>query len=112
RSGRSMEQGAHVEFDSSDLVRTLCGGHNENLKLIERRLGVHVGQRGAHLLVGGEPSAVAFTEKLLQELYGLLEAGYRLYPEDIDQAIKVLSNNPGTGLKEIFLDTVFVSNRR
>ncbi len=107
-----MEQGARVEFDNSDLVRSLCGGHNENLKLIERRLGVHVGQRGSQLLVGGEPSAVAFTEKLLQELYGLLKAGYPLYAEDIDQAIKILSNNPGTGLKEIFLDTVFVSNRR
>ncbi|MFN7132933.1 MAG: PhoH family protein [Myxococcales bacterium] len=107
-----MEQGARVEFDNSDLVRALCGGHNENLKLIERRLGVTVGQRGSQLLVGGEPSAVGFTEKLLQELYGLLKAGYPLYPEDIDQAIKVMANNPGVALKEIFLDTVFVSNRK
>ena len=107
-----MEQPGRVEFDSNDLVRSLCGGHNENLKLIEKRLGVTVGQRGAQLLVGGEPSAVAFAERLLRELYGLLKAGYPLYLEDIEQGIKVLSASPEASLKEIFLDTVFVSSRR
>ncbi len=106
-----MEQPARVEFDDNDLVRSLCGGHNENLKLIERRLGVSVGQRGAHLLVAGEPSAVAFADRLLRQLYGLLQTGYRLYPEDIDQAIKVLANGEAQ-LEEIFLDTVFISSRK
>ncbi|MGI5865614.1 MAG: PhoH family protein, partial [Myxococcales bacterium] len=109
---RRMEQPARVEFDDNDLVRTLCGGHNENLRLIERRLGVSVGQRGSNLLVAGEPSAVGFADRLLRELYGLLCAGYRLYPEDIEQAIKVLSGDSAASLKEIFLDTVFVSSRR
>jgi phosphate starvation-inducible PhoH-like protein len=107
-----MEQPARVEFDDNDLVRTLCGGHNENLKLIERRLGVSVGQRGANLLVAGEPGAVAFANKLLRELYALLRVGYRLYPEDIEQAIKVLASDGSASLKDIFLDTVFISSRR
>jgi phosphate starvation-inducible PhoH-like protein len=106
------QQPARVEFEDNDLVRTLCGGHNENLKLIERRLGVQVGQRGAHLLVAGEPTAVAFADRLLRQLYGLLRTGYRIYPEDIEQAIKVLSNGDSATLKDIFLDTVFVSSRK
>ncbi len=106
------QQPARVEFEDNDLVRSLCGGHNENLKLIERRLGVQVGQRGAHLLVAGEPGAVAFADRLLRQLYGLLGAGYRIYLEDIEQAIKVLSNGDSASLKDIFLDTVFVSSRK
>jgi phosphate starvation-inducible PhoH-like protein len=107
-----MEQPARVEFEDNDLVRTLCGGHNENLRLIERRLGVTVGQRGSNLLVAGEPSAVGFTDRLLRQLYELLSAGYRLYPEDVEQAIKVLSGDGAAKLEEIFLDTVFVSSRK
>jgi len=107
-----MEQPARVEFDNNDLVRTLCGGHNENLRLIERRLGVSVGQRGSNLVVAGEPTAVGFADRLLRELYRLLVAGYRLYPEDIEQAIKVLSSDGEAKLEEIFLDTVFISSRK
>ena len=107
-----MEQPAKVEFENNDLVRTLCGGHNENLRLIERRLGVTVGQRGSNLLVAGEPTAVGFADRLLRGLYELLSAGYRLYPEDVEQAIKVLSGDGSAKLEEIFLDTVFVSSRK
>ncbi|HEY3452200.1 MAG TPA: PhoH family protein [Myxococcales bacterium] len=108
-----MEQPARVEFDDNDLVQALCGGHNENLKLIERRLGVTVGQRGANLLVAGEPPAVELAQRLLKELYGLLRGGYKLYPDDVEQAIKlVVGGGQGASLKDIFLDTVFVSSRR
>jgi len=106
------QQPARGEFEDHELVRTLCGGHNENLKLIERRLGVSGGQRGAHFLVAGEPTAVAFAQRLLQELYGLLHSGYRLYPEDVEQAIKVLSGDGSAKLRDIFMDTVFVSSRK
>jgi len=106
------QQPARVEFDDDELVRSLCGGHNEHLKLIERRLGVTVGQRGSHLLVAGEPGAVALAQKLLHELYALLRSGYQLYPEDVEQALKVMSLGDGAALKDIFLDTVFVSSRK
>jgi phosphate starvation-inducible PhoH-like protein len=107
-----MEKAARVEFDSNDLVRSLCGGNSENLKLIERRLGVTLGQRGSALLIGGEPPAVAFADRLLRELYDLLKAGYPLYLEDLEQAIKLLAGSSDVSLKDIFLDTVFVSSRR
>jgi len=107
-----MERPARVEFDDNDLVQALCGSHNENLKLVERRLGVSVGQRGAHLLVAGEPAAVQLAQKLLRELYALLRGGYRLYPEDVEQAIKLLSSSQDAALGDIFLDTVFVSSRK
>ncbi len=107
-----MEPAVRVEFDDDARVRALCGGHNENLKLIERRLGVTLGHRGAHLYVAGEASAVAFAGRLLRELYDLLGAGYHLYAEDVEQAIKVLSAGEPGGLKDVFLDAVFVSSRR
>ena len=43
----------HVEISDVELARALAGTHNENLKIIERRLGVKVGQRGTELHVSG-----------------------------------------------------------
>src|SRR5438270_5625919 len=94
-----------VEFEDNRLVQALVGSQGTHLKLIERRLGVQVAQRGGQLFVGGDPSAVAQTQRLLTELYELLKRGYPLYAEDVEQAIRVLGADPSAHLRDIFLDT-------
>jgi phosphate starvation-inducible PhoH-like protein len=103
-------QTARLEFQDNDKVRVLCGTHNEHLKLVERRLGVQVGSRGGQLVVSGQDvTRVQQAENLLRELYELVEGGYPLYLEDVDQATKLAGQN--VPLKEIFGDTVYVSAR-
>src|SRR5574340_1259414 len=99
-----------LEFPDNDKVRALCGAHNEYLKLIEKRLGVQLGLRGAQIVVAAaEEARLRMAESLLKELYELVEAGYPLYLEDLDQATKLAGQ--GVPLKDIFGDTVFVSSR-
>jgi phosphate starvation-inducible PhoH-like protein len=101
---------ARLEFPDNDRVRALCGAHSENLKLMEKRLGVQLGTRGGQIVIAGaEEGRVRLAEGLLRELYGLLEEGYPLYLEDVDQATKLAGQ--GVPLREIFGDTVFVSSR-
>jgi phosphate starvation-inducible PhoH-like protein len=100
-----------VEFEDNRLVQALVGGQGTHLKLIEKRMGVQVAQRGGHLFVGGPPEAVATAQRLLEQLYGLLKSGYPLYAEDVEQAIRIVMADPAAQLKDIFLDTVFVSAR-
>jgi phosphate starvation-inducible PhoH-like protein len=89
-NGRHLMKQIHV--DDNDLMRVLAGSHNENLKLIERRLGVKVGQRGTELNVSGPDDAAAFAERLLTQLTELVKAGRPLFKEDVEQAIKVLGH--------------------
>jgi phosphate starvation-inducible PhoH-like protein len=101
---------ARLEFPDNDKVRALCGAHNEHLKLVERRLGVQLGLRGGQVVIAApEEARVRLAESLVKELYELVEAGYPLYLEDVDQATKLAGQ--GVPLKEIFGDTVFVSSR-
>jgi phosphate starvation-inducible protein PhoH and related proteins len=101
---------SRLDFPDNDKVRALCGAHNEHLKLIEKRLGVQLGLRGGQLVVSApEEARVRLAEGLMKELYELVEEGYPLYLEDIDQATKLAGQ--GVPLKEIFGDTVFVSSR-
>jgi phosphate starvation-inducible PhoH-like protein len=101
---------ARLEFPDNDRVRALCGAHSENLKLVEKRLGVQIGLRGGQIVIAAaEEERVRLAEGLLREIYGLLEDGYPLYLEDVDQATKLAGQ--GVPLREIFGDTVFVSSR-
>jgi phosphate starvation-inducible PhoH-like protein len=101
---------ARLEFPDNDRVRALCGAHSENLKLVEKRLGVQLGLRGGQIVIAAADEArVRLAEGLLREIYGLLEDGYPLYLEDVDQATKLAGQ--GVPLREVFGDTVFVSSR-
>jgi len=105
------EPSARLELLDNDGARTLAGGRSENLKLIEQRFGVHIGQRGNVFLISGEPAKVALAEKLLGGLTELIQRKYPLGLEDVEQASKVLLADANADLKDIFLDTVYVTNR-
>jgi phosphate starvation-inducible PhoH-like protein len=105
------EPSARLELLDNDGARTLAGGRSENLKLIEQRFGVHIGQRGNVFLISGAPDRVALAERLLAQLNELIQRKYPLGLEDVEQASKVLLADPAADLKDIFLDTVYVTNR-
>ena len=98
--------------DDQRLANLLFGQQNKHLKQIEQSLGVRIGSKGAELLIEGDHSQVILARQLLRELYALLAEGYPLYPVDIDYAIRILSADSRTSLRDIFLDTIFISARK
>ena len=99
-----------IELPDNDKVRLLCGAHQENLKLVERRTGVQLGSRGNQIVVaGGDEAARALAERVIRELYALVDGGYPLYLEDVDQAAKLVAQ--GESPREVFSDTIYVTAR-
>ncbi|MBL8954939.1 MAG: PhoH family protein [Myxococcaceae bacterium] len=91
-----------IHVDDNDLMRSLAGAHNENLKLVERRLGVKVGQRGTDLsLTGTNDAAVELASELFNQLLEMLKSGRPVFKEDVEQAIKVIGNHDGEKFKDI-----------
>jgi len=97
---------ARLELDDNTVAQTLAGGHNAHFKLIERRCRVQVGSRGTTVVVTGDGPSVQFAERLLGQLVAIIKSGHPLFPEDVDQAIRLLSTHPELDLRSIFLDTV------
>src|SRR5205085_8065715 len=58
-----------------------------------------------------EPDKVVLAEKLLGQLTELIQRKYPLGLEDVEQASKVMLADPAADLKDIFLDTIYVTNR-
>ncbi|MFM2153395.1 MAG: hypothetical protein RL199_1830 [Pseudomonadota bacterium] len=101
-----------IDLPDAGLAQALAGGHNTHLKLIERRCRVQLGLRGSSLVVTGDGPSVQFVQRLVGQLSGLIAAGHPVHPEDVDQAIRLLSTTPDLDLKRLFLDTVVARGNR
>jgi phosphate starvation-inducible protein PhoH and related proteins len=101
-----------VTFSDVELSRQLFGENNSHLQRISENLGVQIQARGNSVHVQGDEITVKLTQNLLTQLYGLLKERYPIYGTDIDYAIRVLSADDRALLKDIFLDTVYITAKK
>jgi phosphate starvation-inducible protein PhoH and related proteins len=73
-----------LELAPADNARlsSMCGPFDQHLRLIERRLGIEIANRGVSFRIVGEPAAAAVGEQVLRELYDAAETE-RLSPESV-----------------------------
>ncbi|MDP2645276.1 MAG: PhoH family protein [Desulfobacterales bacterium] len=102
---------AQLTFPDIHLAQQLFGEHNCNLKRISDTVEATIHTRGNAVVIEGSPIEVRLAQNILQQLYGLLKENYPVYPNDIDYAVRVLSNNDQVNLKNIFLDTVYITSK-
>jgi phosphate starvation-inducible PhoH-like protein len=98
-----------IHFTDDRLLHALFGNNDEHLKVIERALGVRIGTEGHAVIVSGDEVERELAGRVLTQLYALLEKGYPVYASDIDYAIRILSRDRNANLRDIFLDTIYVS---
>jgi phosphate starvation-inducible protein PhoH and related proteins len=101
-----------IPFADNDLARHLFGEHNSHLQRLAEILDVRINARGTTVFVEGQRVLVELAENLLTQLYGLLKNGYPLHPNDIEYAARMLSGNDRINLKDIFLDTVYITAKK
>jgi phosphate starvation-inducible protein PhoH and related proteins len=98
---------AELRFDDARLFRELLGHHDEHVKALERQIGVRIDVTDGTLTLHGDPLETELAGRVLGQLYGLLQQGYPVY------ALRILSADRNARLRDIFLDTVFISaNKR
>ena len=101
-----------TDFPDNDSFRNLCGEHDTNLRLIERLAAVKISVRGNLVVINGDATFVLHAKNLFSQLYGIISKGHALFPVDIEQAHKILSEDSHADLEQIFLDTVFISSKK
>ncbi|MGH7906019.1 MAG: PhoH family protein [Candidatus Binataceae bacterium] len=79
------------------------------MRTIESALGVRIGVSGTALRISGGHAEQALSGKLLGDLYEISKRGHALYPSDVEYAIRILRGDRNADLRDIFLDTVYVS---
>jgi phosphate starvation-inducible PhoH-like protein len=101
-----------LRFQDARLFRELLGQHDDHVRMLERHLGVRIDVGEQTLALRGDPVEAELGGRVLAQLYGLLEQGYPIYASDVDYALRILASDRTARLKDIFLDTVFISSHR
>jgi len=101
-----------ITFDDNLVARSLFGEQNRHLRRIADVLDIQIHARGNTVSIHGDAITKQLVEKLLKELYALVDEGYPVYENDINHAIRILSSNDRVKLKDIFLDTVYITSQK
>ncbi|OQY00485.1 MAG: phosphate starvation-inducible protein PhoH [Desulfobacteraceae bacterium 4572_130] len=101
-----------ITFDNIDFVKELFGSHNSNLTRIAELSKVKIDVRGNSVNLQGDNNKIILVEKILTQLYELINKNFSLYPADIDSAVKALKADDTCQLKNIFFDTIFVTAKK
>ena len=99
-------------FSDINLASQLFGEYNSNLKRIAELTDVSIHARGNTIFIQGDSIAENLAKKILKQLYGLLKDGYPIYQNDVEYAVRILSEDDRIKLKDIFLDTVYITSKK
>ncbi len=80
---------AVLAFDDNRIVGELFGQFDQNLALIEARLGVEAVARGNQVTIKGPHDACEQARHVLETLYQRLQQGAELHPADVEGAIRL-----------------------
>jgi len=101
-----------LHFEDTGIVKALCGEHDGNLKVLGKRLAVKVHVQGSKFTLHGPCTAILTAKKILQDLYYIVESGYRLSSVDVVHAIKMIEQDAPLHMKDVFLDTIILTSKR
>jgi phosphate starvation-inducible PhoH-like protein len=100
---------AQLTFADNTLAQALFGEQGKHLRIISKVLGVKLSSRGNQIHLEGPEPQVRLADRVLNELYGLIQAGYDVHPQDVQYAIRIIQEKDSASVKDIFLDTVYIS---
>jgi phosphate starvation-inducible PhoH-like protein len=84
------------------LLIDVFGNYDENLRAIERDLGVRLAARGTEVTVQGDGEQEALAALLIEQLVDVVRSGYALRKGDVEIAARLLRDNRGATLQEFF----------
>jgi phosphate starvation-inducible protein PhoH and related proteins len=108
----STDNNNSLIFSNNEMARQLFGERNHHLEIISKAAGVDIHARGNKVFIAGDTDGKELAENVLNQLYGLLKEKYPIYAPDVDHAISILCADARAKLKDIFLDTVYITAKK
>jgi len=108
-----MDSSIDLVLEDLNLARVLFGEHHRNLKRLEELTDVQINTRGNVLRILGAEREVEVARRVVSELYHLLKKGFAITENDIEPAVRMLSQNPEMHLERIYREGMaFVGKRK
>lgn len=101
-----------IVVPSGNFLQHLVGQYDEHLKIIEKAFHISVSTRGNEFTLHGDHEQVILGERVIEELAALCSRGYALGPQDVQAAIRILTQDRSVSLLDVYLHSLEVSARR
>ena len=96
-------------FTDSETMMKVLGPRGEHIAVMQKELGVSIGQRGQTLHLKGEPALVTAGLRLIDQLARTCRNGRRLREGDVIRGSRILAADPSAKLDDIFNDVIHVN---
>ena len=101
-----------IALPDPQIVQSLLGERDLNLKVFEKEIGVRVARDHQGLVISGQDSEVDLAHDVIIQLKDLVLKGERIFSGDIERAIQMLASNRHLKLEDLFRDHVKISGRK
>lgn len=96
-----------LSFDDTNVARNLFGPRDENIKYLKKYFNIRASIRGNHLTIIGNKKDIENTNRVINELRGIVSRGIAISPADIDHAVRYLSHTQGD-MEELHKDQIYI----
>jgi phosphate starvation-inducible protein PhoH and related proteins len=100
-----------LSFDDTNVARNLFGPRDENIKYLKKYFNIRASIRGNHLTIIGNKKDIENTNRVINELQGIVRKGLAINPADIDHAVRYLSHTQGA-MEELHKDQIYIMPSR
>ncbi len=100
---------SEITIKDYDTARNLFGEQDENLKIIEEKLGVKLVARGNSIKLIGPPNKVDIADRIIHELIDITPEDRSLNMRKVKYATELLKENPSVDLNNIFDEVLQVN---
>ncbi len=101
-----------LDFNDMDRLREVSGELGKHLQIVGRATATRLSQRGAQIRVQGEDAGVDLASRVLHQLYALTATGVTVNAVDVDQAVRLLRQEPDASLVEYQQDVILTGVRK
>lgn len=101
-----------VELSDADAAREVVGELGRHLALISKATGARLTQRGSVVRILGDEAPVRLAGRVVAELYSVASVGSRITVIDVDQACRLLAQEPESRLLDYHAETVLIGTRK
>ena len=88
------ERELSITFDDNHIASVVFGEFDQNLALIEHRLGIEIIPQGNHVVVRGGPEAMVEARSVFDTLIHRARTGMMITPGDVDGALRIVERSP------------------
>jgi phosphate starvation-inducible PhoH-like protein len=96
-----------LSFDDTNVARNLFGPRDENIKYLKKYFNIRASIRGNHLTIIGNKKDIENTNRVINELQGIVRKGLAINPADIDHVVRYLSHTQGD-MEELHKDQIYI----